>query len=148
MGQKATTMTATTPQFTSLRQKIAWETAQRKARQAQYATDWRDACDAGDAAVAALTVVPMTVVGKDTTYFVEAGVCGFAQVQVKPRNSGFAKWLLAQGIGRSSDYYKCVYYNVHQFNQSLQRKEAWAMAVAAFLTAKGYTGVSWESRID
>ena len=141
-------MTTQTPQFATLREKIAYEKKMRLARNDQFRTDWTDACAAGDAAVAALTVTPMVVVGREGSHFVEAGVCGFAQVQVRPRTSAFARWLVAEGIGRSSDYHKCVYYNVHQFNQSLQRKEAWAEAVAAFLTAKGYTGVSSDSRID
>lgn len=141
-------MTNTTPQFATLREKIAYENAQRKARQCQYAADWNAACAAGVAAVAALEVVPMTVVGREGVYHVEGGVCGFARVEVRPRNSGFAKWLLREGLVRSSDYHKCVYFSVSDYGQSMQRKEAWADAVAAFLTAKGYPGVTSVSTID
>ena len=40
-------METTTPQFTSLREKIAFETAQRKARYAKFASDYNMAMDAG-----------------------------------------------------------------------------------------------------
>jgi predicted nucleic acid-binding Zn finger protein len=143
-----TSMTTSTPQFSSLRQKIAFEKQARLARNDRFRTDWAEACAAGDAAVSAMTPEPMVVTGREGSYFVEGGVCGFAQVQVRPRTSAFARWLIAQGIARSSDYYKCVYVSVSQFGQSLQRKEAWAKAVADHLTAKGYDRVSWDSRID
>ena len=141
-------MNTTTPQFATLRQKIAHEKVQRQAREAQFAADWNAACAAGVRAVDALSVTPMLISGREGSYLVEGGPCGFAQVEVRPRNSPFAKWLIRQNLGRSSDYQKCVYVWVSDFGQSMQRKEAWADAVAAFLTAKGYSGVSSSSRMD
>jgi hypothetical protein len=41
-----------------------------------------------------------------------------------------------------------VYLNISDFGQSLQRKEAFARAFAAHLTAKGYPGVDYTSTID
>lgn len=112
-----------------------------------WASDWQDALMAGAAAVSDLTVTPMTVVGRDGCYHVEGGVCGFARVEVRPRTSAWAKWLKRHGW-YSSDYHRCVYMNVSDYGQSMQRKEAFAMAVAGFLTAKGYPGVDWTATID
>jgi hypothetical protein len=109
--------------------------------------DLQTAHAAGMAAVAALTPEPMTVVGRDRTYWVEGGVCGFARVEVRPRTSAWAKWLLATGW-RSSDYFKCVTLNISDFGQSMQRKEAFAQAFVAHLTRLGYPGVSYTATID
>lgn len=109
--------------------------------------DISDAYAAGHAAVAALCVTPMTVVGRDRTYHVEGGVCGFARVEVRPRTSAWAKWLKGRGW-YSSDYFKTVYLNISEFGQSMQRKEAFAAAFAAHLTRCGYPGVDYTSTID
>lgn len=113
----------------------------------RWTADLHEAHLAGLAAVDALAVTPMTVVGRDCTYHVEGGVCGFARVEVRPRTSAWAKWLLGAGW-RSSDYFRCVTLNVSDFGQSMQRKAAYAAAFAAYLTALGYPGVSWVEVID
>ena len=113
-----------------------------------WASDLRDAQRAGCAAVAALSVTPMTVVGREGVYHVEGGVCGFARVEVRPRNTAWAKWLREACGWRSSDYFKCITLNISDFGQSMQRKEAFAAAFAAHLTAKGYPGVDYTSTID
>lgn len=115
---------------------------------AVWAADLHEAQLAGCAAVAALAVTPMTVVGRDCTYHVEGGVCGFARVEVRPRTSAWAKWLREACGWYSSDYFKCVTLNIHEFGQSMQRKEVYASAFADFLTAKGYPGVTSVSVID
>jgi len=113
----------------------------------RWTSDLHDAHLAGLAAAEALTPEPMTVVGRDRTFFVEGGVCGFARVEVRPRNTAWAKWLLGAGW-RSSDYFKCVALNVSDFGQSMQRKEAYAAAFARHLNALGYPGVSYTATID
>jgi hypothetical protein len=113
----------------------------------RWTADLHEAHLAGLAAVEALTPEPMTVVGNGRSFFVEGGVCGFARVEVRPRTSAWAKWLLGAGW-RSSDYFRCVTLNVSDFGQSLQRKEAYAAAFAAYLTALGYPGVSYTATID
>jgi len=115
---------------------------------AVWASDLREAQLAGCAAVAALRVAPMIVNGREGSYFVEGGVCGFARVEVRPRNTAWAKWLREACGWYSSDYHKCVTLNIHEFGQSLQRKEVYASAFADFLTSKGYPGVSSVSVID
>jgi hypothetical protein len=109
--------------------------------------DLQAAYAAGNAAANAVAVVPMTVVGRDRTYWVEGGVCGFARVEVRPRTSAWAKWLLATGW-RSSDYFRCVTLNIDGFGQSMQRKEAFAQAFVDHLTRLGYPGVSYTATID
>jgi hypothetical protein len=64
------------------------------------------------------------------------GVCGFASVIVRPGNSSFANWLRKQGKGYKS-YYGGWEYSVHAFNQSLERKEAYARSFAAVLSEAG-----------
>lgn len=112
-----------------------------------WADDLADAYAAGHAAAEAVTVIPMTVVGREGRYHVEGGVCGFARVEVRPRTSAWAKWLKTRGW-YSSDYHKCVYLNISLYGQSLQRKEAFAAAFASHLTAKGYPGVEWTATMD
>jgi len=65
------------------------------------------------------------------TYFVEDGVCGFASVIIKPANNRFAKWLVQTGKAYKSDM-GGIYIWIHQYNQSMQRKEIHADAMAVY----------------
>jgi len=118
---------------------------------------WNAAHKAGMEAVAKLQVVPMVVQQHASplddnspvvkSYFVADGVCGFASVNVKPANSSFAKWLVANDIASKDSYAGGVCIWVHQFNQSLQRKETYAYAVSAALKASGINCYA-SSRMD
>lgn len=112
-----------------------------------WEADLADAYDAARDAVTRTQVTPMIVQGREGAYWVEGGPCGFARVEVRPRTSAWAKWLKGMGW-HSSDYFKTVYLNINEFGQSLQRKEVFAAAFAAHLTAKGYPGVDYTSTID
>lgn len=112
-----------------------------------WEADLADAYDAAHEAVSCIQVAPMIVQGREGAYYVEGGVCGFARVEVRPRTSAWSKWLRGRGW-YSSDYHKCVYLNISAYGQSMQRKEAFARAFAAYLTAKGYPGVDYTSTID
>jgi hypothetical protein len=113
---------------------------------------------AGMKAVVNLQVVPM-IVGEETnlfsgkidynkpTYFVEDGVCGFAWVNVKPGNSKFANWLKKNELARSDSYYGGVTVWVSAFNQSMQKKEAYARGFAEVLRNAGINAYS-QSRMD
>ena len=68
-------------------------------------------------------------------YFVEDGVCGFAWVNV-PGNSSFGRWLKKNGYGRKG-YPKGIDVSIHEFGQSMQRKEAAARAMAEVLRKGG-----------
>lgn len=110
----------------------------------------------GNAAVQMTTVTPMVVQQRENPlnddsrvirqYVVNDGVCGFASVTVKPANSKFAKFLVANGLGRKA-YNGGVSMSVHQFNQSLQKKEAYAYAFARVLNEHGIKAYV-DSRMD
>jgi hypothetical protein len=114
--------------------------------------------EAGMNAVSNLQVVPM-IVGEETnlfsgkidynkpTHFVEDGVCGFAWVNVKPGNSKFANWLKKNELARSDSYYGGVTVWVSAFNQSMQKKEAYARGFAEVLRNAGINAYS-QSRMD
>ena len=74
------------------------------------------------------------------------GVCGFASVNVKPANCKFAKFLVANGLGRKS-FNGGVSMSVRDFNQSLTKKEAYAYAFASVLAEHGIKAYV-ESRMD
>ncbi|MCK5548163.1 MAG: hypothetical protein KAI64_04060, partial [Thermoplasmata archaeon] len=66
-------------------------------------------------------------------WFVGEGVCGFAWVNVRPGTSSFARWLKKEGLARRDNYLGGVTVNVPQFNQSYERKMAFASAFAGVL---------------
>ena len=119
-------------------------------------TIYQEAHYKGNVAVEMATVTPMVVqqranpLNDDSQlvreYFVSDGVCGFASVTVKPANCKFAKYLVANGLGRKA-YNGGVRMSVHDFNQSLQKKEAYADAFAKVLRDNGINAWS-ESRMD
>lgn len=113
---------------------------------------------AGCDAVAALQVRPMTVTQRENpmddnspvvrSWYVEDGVCGFSWVNIKPANSKFCKWLVANGIARKDSYYGGVTIWVSQFNQSMQKKEAYAYAFTKTLNDNGIEKAWAHSRMD
>ena len=113
---------------------------------------------AGQEAVERLVVRPM-VVSQHTnpmvdsspvarSWFVEDGVCGFAWVNVKPAHSKFAKFLVVSGLARKDTYNGGVTLWVSQYNQSLQKKEAYAYAFAKVLRDNGIEKAYADSRMD
>ena len=111
-----------------------------------------------------LKVVPM-IVGEETsflsgkldyskpTYFVEDGVCGFAWVSVYPANKGNTKLgkeerkLLETAGFTKNDYDRCHQLWISAYNQSMQKKEAYAGAYAKVLRDYGFRAYSG-SRLD
>jgi hypothetical protein len=120
---------------------------------------YSEAVAAGRAAVEKAQVAPM-IVGSEKgflsgeidrskpMYFVEGGPCGFAWVSVKPANSAFANWLKKQGLARPDSYEGGVKIWVSQYGQSLQRKEAYANAMAESLRNAGIARAYAGSRMD
>lgn len=114
--------------------------------------------NAGNTAVAELKVTPM-LVGSATsifsnkidytkpTYVIADGPCGFASIQIKPATTKFAKWLVANSHARRDTYEGGIYIHVGQFNQSHQKKTAYAQAFAEVLRAAGYKSYA-KSRLD
>jgi hypothetical protein len=79
-------------------------------------------------------------------WFVADGVCGFAWITVHPANCSFAIW------AKKNDGWRAAYGGgmqkwVSQFNQSMQRKEAYAAAYAGVLASHGIKAYSG-SRMD
>jgi hypothetical protein len=106
---------------------------------------WSEAVAAGYDAVDQLNVRPMVVSSGSQQWYVADGVCGFAWVKV-PGNTAFGKWGKAKGLF-SKAYPKGLMYWVGEFNQSMQKKEAFADAVAAKLREHGIEAYS-DSRMD
>jgi hypothetical protein len=114
--------------------------------------------DAGRKAVEALQVRPMVVTRRDNpmddnspvvqSWYVEDGVCGFAWVNIKPANSKFAKFLLRNGLARKDSYYGGVTVWVSDYNQSMQKKEAYAHAFAKVIRECGIDKCYASSRMD
>jgi len=117
---------------------------------------YQSAVEAGKNAVMRTNVRPMVVYQRSNPLddkseivyasIVEDGVCGFANIIVKPANSKFAKWLLKNGYATHA-YGGGVSIYVSEFNQSLQRKEAYAYAFADTLR-KANINAYVESRLD
>lgn len=117
----------------------------------KYEKLYREAHAAGMEAVNALEVTPMTVVDPATgqKWRVDDGVCGFAWVNVKPGNCKFANWLKKSGNGRRDSYYGGVTVWVSAFNQSMQKKEAYARAFAKVVGESGEVKSAYaSSRMD
>lgn len=118
---------------------------------------YKSADQAGMKAVLAATITPMVVSQHanplddnspvERQWFVSDGPCGFAWVNVKPGTSRFAKWLVDKGYASKDSYYGGVTIWVHQFNQSMQKKETYAAAFASVLAEHGITAHS-NSRMD
>jgi hypothetical protein len=130
-------------EYGSLREKIAAEKVARQAKYAAFEAAFAKASAAGRAAGEAakpramMVVEPSDPLAKGYSvpkamWHVPEGVCGFAWVKVGPGNSSFAKWLMKNKLARKS-YYGGVEINISAFNQSKERKEACANAMAKVL---------------
>jgi hypothetical protein len=73
------------------------------------------------------------------------GVCGFASIRFSG-NTAWARWAKKEGLARAS-YPSGMSIWVHQFNQSLTRKEAYAQEFAKVLRNHGIEAYA-ESRMD
>lgn len=142
----------TTLQFNSLREKIAYETEQRKKRYADFEALLSVAHQKGLEAGYAVNPRPMVVVESDIegkprgqSYYCSEGLCGFAYVNLTKGNSSFALWAKRQGYFRKG--YKVTTMSVSDFNQSVERKEAYAHAYAQVLRNAGIDCYA-SSRLD
>ena len=74
------------------------------------------------------------------------GLCGFAWITL-PGNTAFGRWAKAMGYA-SKAYPKGLRIRVRGFDQSMERKEAYAVAFAAALRDAGIEDVYAASRMD
>jgi hypothetical protein len=146
-----------TAQYGSLREKIAAESVERKARYGKFEAAYNKAAAAGKAAGEAAKPRTMVVTQhanplNDNSPAVQQwvepeGVCGFAWVNVSPGNCSFAKWLVKNKLARKA-YYGGVDIWVSAFGQSMERKEACAAAMARVLVEELGVKAYSNSRMD
>jgi hypothetical protein len=74
------------------------------------------------------------------------GVCGFAWIKIRPANCSFANWCRKQKLG-STDYNGGLSIWVHEFGQSMERKEKYAQGFADVLREVGIKAYA-DSRMD
>jgi hypothetical protein len=77
---------------------------------------------------------------------IDDGVCGFAWVVLRPATTPFARWM-KDNKGCRKHYYGGLEYNICDFNQSYERKLAYARRFAEFVSAFGITA-SADGRLD
>jgi len=114
------------------------------AEKINYLGIYMEATRAGCAAVNGMDVTPMIVNNGTTNYFVPDGVCGFAWVVI--RDTKFANFLKKMGVGRKR-YEGGYLIWVFDYNQSMQKKEAYAEAFAQVLIDNGINAYA-ESKLD
>lgn len=91
---------------------------------------------AGQAAAEALVPRPMMVVGGGQRWHVPEGVCGFAWVIVRPGTSPYARWM-RKALGTRKAYEGGEELWIRDYNQSYERKIAYARAYAEVLQKSG-----------
>jgi hypothetical protein len=159
-------------EYATLREKIAAEKIERVALQEKWVAITEQAHAAGMAAVEALDVVPMIVEetnvltgaplpgGKE--WYVADGVCGFAWVRFSAKQGEgkkFLNWLVGTAKPQRADlapppiklrkgYYGGYEFNIFAFNQSMQRKEAYAQAYAQVVRQIDGLSAYGQSRMD
>lgn len=131
--------------------------ANKPNRDKEYSLILKEAIKAGEDAMAKCLPTPMIVQQHsnpfddnskvDKEWFVEGGVCGFAWVVVKPGTCSFARWLRKQGYTGKDYYSGGVTIHANGGGQSMDRKVAWASAVAGVLQDNGIDA-SVRSRMD
>ena len=144
-------------EYGSLREKIAAEKIERKARYAKFEAAYNKAAEAGRAAGEACKPRAMIVTQHANPmddrspavqrWYEAEGACGFAWVKVTPGNTSFAKWLVKQKLARAG-YYGGVEINIAAFGQSIERKLACASAMADVLRAELGVKAYADSRLD
>ena len=104
----------------------------------QHGLNFENALAEGIQAGNEVIPIPMQVIGRDQSFVVEGGVCGFAWLEIRPARGPLVTYLKKSGQGYYSSYSRAYIYTIHQFGQSLTRKEAMADRMAEYLRKCGY----------
>lgn len=135
-----------------------------KMTKAQFRALVRKADEAGRAAVAKVKLVdyvvgtPVDMMGSlmgrgsggfraDRPVYQMSGSCGFAWITVRPGNSRFANWLKKNLGWRIDSFEGGLKRSVSEFGQTMELKEAYAMAYAGVLREAGFRAYAG-SRLD
>lgn len=99
---------------------------------------YSEAHAAGLKAVSELTIEPMVVVDSRTKqkWIIDDGPCGFAWVIIKPAHCQFAKYLRERKLAHKHDKPGLMMW-IGDFNQSMEKKSAYAKAFANVLKENG-----------
>lgn len=135
-------------EYTSLREKIRAESKQRAEKHERFQAMLEEALAAGNAAGSGIT--PSTMYIRDTrtgeTWAESEGPCGFAWVKVYEKgSSSFGRWFLKNGARKG--WNGGLEFWIGGFNQSIERKEACASAMARVFREHGIQAYA-ESRLD
>lgn len=133
---------------------IAASAAERETRVAGHRDLWVRAVAAAGDAWRACEPAPMVVTdaARGQAWIVSEGVCGFANVIVRPGGSSFARWLSKNDLARPH-YYGGLSVSVYDLcadsrgSQSYDRKVAAARAAAKVLT-EGGVRATVDARLD
>jgi hypothetical protein len=130
--------------------------ARRDVQDEAFRVLYEKARQAGLAAGLAEKPNPMTVVEADPLsgrplsggqrWHVPEGLCGFAWVTIRPGTCAFARWLRTNNLARKA-YEGGMQIWIHDHNQSIERKEAHAHAMAQVFEAAGIIAYAG-SRLD
>lgn len=103
---------------------------------------------AGMKAVEELKVEPMVLFDPRSgqKWVIDDGPCGFAWVVIRPAKCEFARYMRERGLAHKHESPGVMYW-IGDFNQSMQKKEAYASAFAKTLKEKGIEAYS-ASRMD
>lgn len=121
-----------------------------------FDTIYRAAQTAGNFAGLRNTPVPMIVQQHASpmddnspvvqSWYEPEGMCGFAWVVIRPGTCAFAKWLVKKGYAKPA-YGGGVSIWIGGYNQSVERKESHAIAMAEYLRKVGIKAYA-QSRLD
>ena len=136
------------PKYNSLREKIRAEKIERAERYAKFKIIWERAVEVGHKAAIEACPMPMVVKNVQTNeqWHVSEGACGFARVHLVKGNTSFAHWA-KKNAGFTKHYYGGLSLSVSAYNQSVERKTAFADAVCEVLKSEGIDCYA-SSRLD
>lgn len=123
------------------------ERMKKNGRHLEFEAIWNEAYEAGMRAGEAAMPHEMVVVGGGKEYHVPEGPCGFAWIVVYPGNAPFANWAKKAHDARPEYGGGCCVYWVGEFNQSVERKAAFARAFAEVLRQHGIKAYG-QDRLD
>lgn len=120
------------------REMLADQAEGRQADLDTFASIHTEAAEAGHKAATELDTTPMTVIDGATgeRWHVGEGVCGFAEVTIRPGNSGYANFL-KKNHGARKSYHGGVSLRIGDYGQSYERKMAYAAAYSAVAVKYG-----------